>query len=250
MKRILLSVILFSIIYGDVMYEIEIKTEGMIRFGNEVITARNFIKHDRMRTEIKTANGRTDVVITRLDKGVIWILDGARKEFIEVLISEFLYSREESERGIFDTSSFSSIISVEKLEETKEILKMKCKKYFVSANMNTENEKITITKTLWIGRDFPGYSEIKEINTRLQGLLSGIGLLEIDNELHRNLQKKLSEIDGFPLEIEINVKTESDGVNFELKGSSVTKKISTAPISDKVFEIPQGYNLAKTVEAD
>ncbi len=248
MHRILLLVITFSIIYGDVMYEMETKTEGMIGVSDQVTSIRNFIKSDRMRMEIKVSesglNNGTAVTIIRLDKGAFWILNPENKEYIEIPL------KEPSESSIIDSSNTSSEFKIEKLPETKEILNIKCEKYFVVVDINAEDEKMEITQTMWIGRNFPGYDEIKEFNNKIQGCTDEADLIGIDNKLLRDLKRKILEIDGFPLEMELKVKLENNNTKMELKSSSVIKKLTTVPISDRVFEIPEGYNLAKNQNLD
>ncbi|MEO0129140.1 MAG: DUF4412 domain-containing protein [candidate division WOR-3 bacterium] len=248
MHRIILLVFLFSIIYGDVMYEMETKTDGMMGLGDEVMTFRNFIKFDRMRTEVKIGNSESKdeafIAIIRLDKGVFWILNPENKEYIEMPLSEKL------ENNIIDSSNVTPEFKIEKLEETKEILKIKCEKYYVSVDINSGAERMEITQTMWMGKDFPGYDEIKEFNDKVLGRVNETGLVDIDNKLLKDLQKRISEIDGFPLEMEINVKMEDNYTKTELKSSSVIKKLTTVPISDRVFEIPEGYNPVKTPNTD
>uniref|UniRef100_A0A7V0Z751 DUF4412 domain-containing protein n=1 Tax=candidate division WOR-3 bacterium TaxID=2052148 RepID=A0A7V0Z751_UNCW3 len=246
MKKILLIIFIFSVIYGDVMYEMETKSTGIMGLGDNVMTIRNFIKSDRMRTEMKPQSSEIDngtfAAIIRLDKGVIWILNLENKDYVEIPL-------EESGERISD-STVTPEFKIEKLEETKEILNIKCEKYSVSIKINSEGEKMEITQTMWMGREFPGYNEIKELNNKIQGRTNEKGLLGIDNKLFRDLQRRISEIDGFPLEMEIDVKMQSDDSKMELKSTSIIKKIATVPISDKVFEIPEGYIPAKTPDTD
>jgi len=246
MKKILLGLFIFIVIYGDVMYEMETKSTGIMGLGDNVITIRNFIKSDRMRTEMKPQssgiNNGTFSAIIRLDKDVAWLLNPENKEYVEIPLEESV-----------EKNSDSSVIpefNIEKLEGTKEILNIKCEKYFVSIKINSEDEKIEITQTMWMGREFPGYYEIKGLSSKIQERMGEKGLIGIDNKLFRDLQKRISEIDGFPLEMEMHVKLESDDTKIELKSTSAIKKITTVPISDKVFEIPEGYIPAKNQDTN
>ncbi|MEO0094588.1 MAG: hypothetical protein ABIL46_06245 [candidate division WOR-3 bacterium] len=239
MKKLLIIAFLFSIIYADVTYEMETVTQGIMSIGNAIMTIRNFIKGDCMRTEIKSENspeGKMGIVtITRLDKGVVWILDTEKKEFLEIPVNEEKFDTD------LEPLDFIPEIKIERMNETKKILKVSCTKYLISININLENGIMQINQTMWVGKDFPGYNEIMTFNKKMQSSINGTTIPGLDNKIFKELQKRISEIDGFPMEMELTVNIDSEGTQIEMKSANIIKKLSTVPISDRVFEIPEGY---------
>jgi hypothetical protein len=66
-----------------------------------------------------------------------------------------------------------------------------------------------------------------------------------NKKTYEEFQKKTSEIEGFPLEIDMEMIMGGEGMSFSFMTHSEVTKIETTPISDKVFEIPTGYSLKK-----
>ncbi len=249
MKKIVAIMFIFSFIYGDVMYEMETRTSGKLSAVEQITTTRNFIKGDRMRTEIKSCSPGMDnltfVSITRFDKGIVWFLNTDKKEYMEIRLVD-----EGSVQVSGDTINTIPELKIEKSGESKEILNIKCEKYFLSIDINSGNEKTKITQTMWIGNNFPGYTEIKRFNKRILESNYGTDNSGATNQLIEKLRRKISEIDGFPLELEIILKIKSENEEVEMKTSSIIKKISTVPISDRVFEIPDGYKVIPALNSD
>ncbi|MCX7994324.1 MAG: DUF4412 domain-containing protein [candidate division WOR-3 bacterium] len=242
MKKFLLAVLFFSVIYGDVMYEIETKTSGPSEWGEVCMAVRNFLKRDKMRIEIKSEGQSKDTqtltTIFRIDRGVIWILNTDKKEFTEIALKDELPTINP------DTNSVLSDLKIERTQEKKHILKIECEKYIVSLKVDSGEEKFEVNQVMWVARDFVGYSEIKEFNKRAQDYISQYTPPGLENRLLKNLQKRILEIDGIPLEVDARVRIENDKENLEINISSIFRKISTVPISDRVFEIPEDYKPA------
>lgn len=239
MKKYFIFILFIAITYADVMYEMETRSEGVMALNAATATVRNFIKGDRMRTEIKSESpllGHIEkTIITRLDKGILWILDNDKKEFFTEQLNGVILE------SPVDTIDIPPEIKVEEYEITKEILKILCKKYVISLDVKSDDGNMHITQTMWIGKDFPGYSEIMSFNRRLQENIIEFNVQGVDNRLLREFQKKVQNINGFPMELELNFNMGMEDTMMAIKTVSVVKKISTVPISDKVFEIPDGY---------
>ncbi len=242
MSRIFGFLILFSVLFGDVMYEVTTRFEGMPDLESGFLTIRNFIKGGCVRIEMKSESSALSnkpmVMVLHLDKGVSWILDLEKKEYVELPLDVLMKDR------LPGDSKCLPQFKIEKLPEIREILKIKCEKYLLTMTLQTDNEKITITQIMWLGRDFLGYQEIKEFNRKLGGKIITMGLFDQDKAYYHDLQKKIAELDGFPLELEFTVKIEGRNV-IELRGSSTVNKITTVPINNRVFEIPEGYQPAE-----
>uniref|UniRef100_A0A7C4TGS2 DUF4412 domain-containing protein n=1 Tax=candidate division WOR-3 bacterium TaxID=2052148 RepID=A0A7C4TGS2_UNCW3 len=240
-KIALFWLLIFYFLYGDVMYEMVTTTEGMMGMGKSESLIRNFIKGKFMRTEVITQHpvlGEIkNISIVRLDKNVIWVLDEGKKEYTELRLSENLADTIE-----IDTT-LPLNIKVEKFNDKKTILKTECEKYVVNMEVKSSEGNATLIQTMWVGKDIPGYDEIVGFNEKFTG--AGMGMLQgpmmgIDKESFRQFREKISEIEGFPLETELSLTMEE---GFSIKTKSEITKITTVPISDKVFEIPEGYKL-------
>lgn len=242
-RLILLTLMIIAFVSGDVMYEMVTTTEGVMGMGKSQSLIRTFIKGKRMRTEVTTqhpAMGEIkDISILRLDKNLIWILDADEKVYTEMPINEELPKE-------IDTTGIIPQIEVKKFEEKKKILDYECEKYVVSMETKSGDENINLSLIFWVCKDFPGYEEISAFNKNLMrdaNKSSNMGMMGIGLKSLETLQKKISEIEGFPLETEIEFNMPSEEIVFSFKTKSEVTKITTVPISDRVFELPQGYKL-------
>jgi hypothetical protein len=66
-----------------------------------------------------------------------------------------------------------------------------------------------------------------------------------NKQIYEEFQRKTSEIEGFPLELDMEMTVGAGGMSFSFLTHSEVTNIETQPISDKVFEIPAGYSLAE-----
>ncbi|MEO0184365.1 MAG: DUF4412 domain-containing protein [candidate division WOR-3 bacterium] len=240
MGKILVLVLICSNIFADVMYEMETSSEGYMGMGEDTILVRTFVKGDRMRTEIKTKNSllgeMEQCIITRLDRGVAWILDKDRKEFSEIPLS--------ADSGLSVSEEIGDSmpeIKIEKTDETKQILDILCEKYILMMKINSDNEDLEIKQIMWLGKDFCGYDEIMMFKQKMLSSIAEPTIVGFNGKSIQELRKKISDFDGFPMEIEINLTMQNQGLNMAFKTTSVVKKITTVPISDRVFEIPENY---------
>ncbi|MGB9720773.1 MAG: DUF4412 domain-containing protein [bacterium] len=238
--KTLLLILLCSGIFADVMYEMETTSQGYMETGESITLVRTFIKGDRMRTEIKTNNSllgeMEQNLITRLDKGVLWLLDKDRKEFLEIPLNA------DSEESFSDENTDSMPeIRIEKSEETKKILDVVCEKYVITMSINSDNDDLQITHIMWLGKNFSGYDEIMNFKQKMLSSIAEPTIVGINKKSIQEIRKKISDFDGFPMEIEINLHVQNQGLKMALKTTSIVKKITTVPISDRVFEIPETY---------
>jgi len=249
MKKFFVLIFLCSSIYADVMYEMETTSQGMMGMGEGITVIRNFIKGDRMRTELKTKSPMLGEIekftIIRLDKGVVWVLDNENKEFSEIPLNTVL-----AETSAAETQDILPEIKIEKFDETKAILKIICDKYVISMNIKSNNDDLQIIQTMWLGTDFSGYNEIMAFNKKILNNITEPSIIGFDKKVIKELQKRISETNGFPLEIEFSLNMQNQGMEILLKTKSIIKKISTVPISDKVFEIPEGYQLNTSLKSN
>lgn len=242
-------VLLFGIfLYGDVMYEMTTASEGMMGMGGEA-TMRVFVKGDYLRTETTSQSPMTgettDITIIRLDKRVIWTLYPEEKEYAETEIEQLeelkqqVSPEEEAKVEIPE-------IKVERTGEKKKILNKNCEKIVISMDATSEEGVMTFTQTMWITKEIPGFQEINNFNKKMSELgmtQSSAMKMGSNKESYEELQKKTSEIEGFPLEMDLDMTMGAEEMTFSIKMHSTVTNFNTKPIDRKVFEIPTGYTL-------
>lgn len=226
-------------LHGGVMYEMETRMEG-----EQVAILRVFIKGDRSRTEILTGidslgeGGSRETFLLRLDKKVMWQLDDANRTYIETGLAA-------GEPGMDDVDTIDSPydIALKMDGEKKKILDRECKKVVLTLTAKPPMAGIGITQVMWVAESLPGMAEIKNFYSQL---IAGGGnplpnsVPGMDARLLRDCALKIIELCGFPLEMELTAGFGTEpGLAITVK-SQITK-ISEVPISDRVFDLPDGY---------
>jgi hypothetical protein len=230
--------------YADVMYEMVSTSEGMMGMKGET-NMRIFVKGDRSITEMTaddpTGGKMTDTKIIRLDKGVIWAIDHEKKTYTEIAIEQ-----EKPSVGTSEEEIAMPDIKVVRTGETKKILNKDCEEVIVTMDIENEEGATKLEQTMWVTTDFPGYKEIQEFQSHMSGSGSmSSSMMGGNKKTFEEFQKKTSEIEGFPLEIDMEMIMGAGGMSFSFLTHSEVTKIETNPISDKVFEIPAGYSLQR-----
>jgi len=231
-------------LYGDVMYEMVSTSEGMMGMKGET-NMRIFVKGERSLTEMTAENPMggtmTDTKIIRLDKGVIWSIDHDKQQYKESKIVQETQAPEE-QAGQVDMPDVQVVSTGEK----KKILDKDCEKVIVTMEVDDEEGASTLKQTMWVTKEIPGYKEIQNFQKQMtaSGSMSA-SMMGGDKKTFEEFQRKTSEIEGFPLVIDMEMTMGAEGMSFTFKTHSEVTKIETTPISDKVFEIPTGYSLKK-----
>lgn len=246
MKLFFLTILLClgSMLYADVMYEMVSTSEGMMGMKGET-NMRIFVKGDRSLTEMTADDPRggamTDTKIIRLDKGVIWSIDHDKKEYSESRIAATQEMPEEREEEIPMPD-----VNVVRTGETKKILNKDCEKVIVTMDIDDDAGTTKLKQAIWVTKDFPGYKEIQDFQKHMTGSGSmSSSMMGGNRKTYEEFQKKTSEIEGFPLEIDMEMTMGAEGMSFSFLTHSEVTKIETKPISDNIFEIPAGYSLKK-----
>ncbi len=244
LHRLILVFVFAAFIYADVMYEMVTTTEGMTGMDGGETMISIFLKGDRSRTEVLSKNPMTgemkNIYITRLDKKLIWVLDAENKQYSETKIGEEV----EEEEG--ETEAVLPDIKIEKTGKKKVLLGKECEEVVISMNVESEGNSMNFTQIMWVTSDISGYKEIKDFNDKMTeiGLRSTSSASMFGNKKSfEEFQKKINEIDGFPLEIDLDMTMGSEEMSFTIKTNSVVTKIDSKPINNKVFEIPEDYSL-------
>jgi hypothetical protein len=229
------------------MYEMLTTSEGMMGASSESML-RIFIKKDYSRTEVATksqmAGEQAIINIIRLDKELMWTLIPEEKAYTEMKFDD-IKAAFEGEEG---EAEVKPEFNVEKTGQKKKILNKDCEKIIVSMKAESEEGGVNFTQTMWVAKDIPGYQEIKSFQDKLMktGIQSSASsVLGGSKKSFEEFQKKISEIEGFPLEIDIEMTFGAEEMTFTVKTHSTITRIDAKPINKKVFEIPIGYTLKK-----
>lgn len=241
---IILIFLLGVFLYGDVMYETFTKTEDMMGIDGSEIMSRMFIKGDYSRMEATSKSAMagevTSTVIVRFDTGVMWVLDSDNKQYSEIKLGEA------TEPEIEKEDKEETEIVVEKTGKKKVILEKECEEVVVSMKIESDDGNMNFTQTLWVTKDIPCYEEINDFTKKLieKGVKSSSAdILGGNQKSFEEFQKKIQEVEGFPLEHDMEMTVSSEEMSFSLKTHSTVTKIDDKPIDQKVFEIPEGYSL-------
>ena len=235
-------------LHGDVMYEMMTTTEGLMGMGGGETLISVFIKDDCSRTEMVMRDSMVsemkNVFITRLDKGVIWTLDMDNEQYSEMKLGQEMITEEEiklEEEPRIPAPEFV----VEKTGKKKILLGKKCEEVVVSMKVEDAEGSMNFTQTMWNTKDITGCNEITEFNKKMteMGMKSSKSGMMADKKSFEEFQNKINEIEGFPLELDLEVIVASEQMSFSMKTHSVVTKIDAKPINNKVFEIPAGYSL-------
>jgi hypothetical protein len=233
-----------SMLSADVMYEMTSTTAGMMGMKAET-QMRVFVKGDRSLTEMTAENPMTgpmsDIKIIRLDKGVIWSIDHENKQYAEYDLKDMTGATEEYE----ETQMEMPDLKVVRTGEKKKILEKDCEQIIVTMESAGDEGKMTFKQTMWVTKEIQGYKEIQEFQKQMaeSGLGSSAGMMGPNKKNYEEFQKKISEIEGFPLEIDMEMDMGGEGMSFKMTTHSEVTKVEAKPISDKVFEVPSGYSL-------
>lgn len=245
LHRFILVLFLGFFLYGDVMYDMSTTTEGMMGMGGGETTMSVFIKGDRSRTEMTStspmAGEQTSVIITRLDKGVIWTLDIDNEQYSEMKLGGEIEGITGEEEALDKVPK----ITVERTGKKKVVLGKECEEVVVSMKVEDEQGDMSFTQTMWITKDIQCYEEIMEFNKKMteMGMKSSNTGMMANRKSFEEFQEKIGEIRGFPLEVDMDITMGGTGMSFSMKTHSVVTKIDAKPINNKVFEIPAGYSL-------
>jgi hypothetical protein len=222
------------------MYEMVSTSEGMKGETN----MRIFVKGDRSLTEMTAespmAGTMTDIKIIRLDKGVMWSLDHEKKEYTEHSLTDMAEEPQTGEEQEMPPHTFEVV----RTGKTKKILNKDCEEVIVTMDVEGEEGTMALKQTMWVTTDVAGYKEIQKFQQQMSesDFTSSSAMMGGNKKSYEDFKQKISEIEGFPLEITMEMTMGAEGMSFSFVTRSEVTKIETKPINDKVFEIPTGYS--------
>ncbi len=235
---VLLFIIAISV-QADVVLKKKMSFEGMMGMGSNETTETEYVQADRSCSEKvnkvsggmmgKSGKERQDVLITRIDKGIMWNLDVKKKTYTEMSLTSIKdmmnQAKDDTAPGKNDESAQSDYewtSEVKQLDEVREVNGFKCKGLVGTAlgvNKKDPNDKIRMTSEFWVAVQAPEMKELEEYYKAYAKLL-GVDPYQSQLAMDQMTQKyssqfgglftdKLSNLGGYP--IKVSMKMEKSG---------------------------------------
>ncbi len=241
-RGFVLTALFSSFIFGDLMYETTLKTDGPD--GTET-TARNFYKNDRSRIEttVRNSDGSVSsvIVITRLDKNVIWVLNPSTRTYTEDSIKNL--SSEKSSQIV--SSLPGSECTIEQSGHVRKILDRNCEEVIAAMSYIDGTDHIRVSQSLWLTSDLPGYEDLFAYRMKIKELSLSpyLSVMALNDEKLKTFHEQVGNIYGFPMEWRLKADYRERDTEYSITISYSVTKYACAPISSNVFEIPSNYLL-------
>jgi len=243
MKLYRITILLIAVVslYGDVMYEATMSNKG--KGAGKSVVVRTYVKGVWSRAEMGDVSGKSSegmIVITRLDKGVAWMLNPQGKTYSEFRFADL----KKLQRGAAGDTIVPKI-NIQKTAESKKVLNMSCQKVMVSAEAKSAQGGTKYVQTMWVAKNMPGAKEILDFQKKMFEQGFGVEAGGGGNKAMLAFQKKISELDGFPLISDLDIKVEGGPMSFDMKTHTEVTKIDTKSLNQSLFELPAGYKANK-----
>lgn len=204
-----------SLLFADIYVEQQMKTSAMMGKPGRTTTQRIWITKDMMRSEDV---GSKQVMIVRLDKNLIWMIDLERKTYRELTIDEF-----KQMMGMARAMMRGEKAEVELTETGK---KMKIKGWNCYEVRLTMKGGTNMETSMWLTKDIAiPWEEYQKYMELFGGQFYGPKVME-----------KWKNLRGYP--IRSHGKMNMMGMEMETETEVMT--VRTTPIPKSVFELPPG----------
>lgn len=185
-----------------------------------------------------------NIIINRMDKGVMWVLDPAAKTYLEYPLAT-LKAMVDANKGSLPEDStadheYTWTITIDTLAESA-INGFTCtgiKGVAEGISSDSAGEKTRITYEVWVGKDLPGNAELVK-HTKQMSDLTGQDAYSQDEMINQifgkgekqldQLAKAVRELNGFPVRTVISVATTVD-LGKKLEGETGDDSETTAAI--------------------
>jgi hypothetical protein len=229
-------VILSQFVFGQVTFETKVTNYGFMGMGAFESNTKTYLLDDAQRTEtdlkftgkvLKYMSPKgTEVSIVRLDKGLIWNVDNAKKTYREQTFAEIKEMM--TQRGEYQTQEMPEqdedyeseydwqkpIVKVENLKETKTINGFNCQHYLVSVTTVGVHKETGTKDTMLFVSDIWNAKDISEKMTLVNDFnikyMKAMGLDVLENqglamitgmykEQMETLEDETSKLKGYPI---------------------------------------------------
>lgn len=216
---------------ADLYFETEQVTRGIPGQADGSAILKQYLTMDASRSDVQDG-----VTIVDFNKKLIYQLDPAAKTYTRSDITSFnaipgmdgdAESGEQNQMVKAMIESMANSIRVTPTDEYREIAGYKCRKFNVTIMMATSE--------YWASKDFKGYDELMAIGEKASAVFANNPMMK-----QMNILGLMKEVDGFPVQTMTQV-----------MGGTVVSTLKTMqqkPLSKSLFQVPEGYRLARTGE--
>lgn len=241
-RTVIFLILYTAFLFGDLMYETTLKTDSPA--GTE-ITARNFYKADRSRIEttVRNSDGSVSsvIVITRIDKSVIWVLNPSTRTYTEDSIKNLSAGKTNQAESFLPNSE----CAIQKSGHVRKILDRNCEEVTAAMSYLDGTDHIRVSQSLWLATDLPGYEDLFSYRMKIKGLSLSpyLGITAVNDEKLKVFHDQVGNIYGFPMEWQLKADYREHDPEYSITISYCVTRYACAPINSNVFEIPANYLL-------
>lgn len=249
MSLFVITVFCSCMLSADVMYEKTVTTTATSEmFPATEVRHRVFIKGDAARVEasiiLSEQSELIHVKIYRFDRGVVWTLDMDNKQYTETALTDTVTIRDEvpEPEPLMDDPE----ITVTQTGATKTIVGKTCEEVIMLMAELSDSVKTELTVTMWVTQELDSCEELIAFNRRrgeMDNLLSYPAGEGREQTTATRLPIEMNAVKGFPLQVSDQMTISRGDMSMCMKTESVFTKLDDKPISQLVFEIPQGFTL-------
>ncbi len=253
-KRVLAAVIaglfcLFGLnVYADMYFEAKTTQKALGQPGQEELE-KTSVTADKM----KIALSDGEMVIFRLDKGLIWNIDSSNKTYTETTFKEI---KESAQRSMEDIKKEIAKMSPEERKEMEQFLPQLDISKKTEVRIEETGEKrdvsgykcgliITTTDTarseMWVTEQIKYDKDAKKFFEAISSIFSDIPTFQEMASMYQTLTR----IEGVPMETKTTVTMGPESYS----SISIVSKVEQKKINDSEFELPEGLKKVKAEEA-
>lgn len=251
-------------LWADVVYKQSMKMEGMGGMMQMESQTTNFLKGEKQRTEMVSpqvegmrapGGAGQSITIMRLDKGIIWNIFPDMKTYMETSLKEmFEPGPEEEEESESQAKITPPRFEIKKTKESKVINGFKCQRVIMTMEAEGIDEEtgekgsFSLTGDMWVAKGTRELKELEDFQKKLSEKTGGSSVGFIDKLLSGTQKgkmgeftRKMNEIEGFPIVLNISMKVkgafedeenegEEEEIPAQMKGLMEAMKTGDQPI--------------------
>lgn len=240
---IILSLLLFfffsfSVSYADLVYKSKASTSGIMGTGKMEMETTTMHKGDKQRQNTKTTfvgtmaqympggGEQNQVVITRLDKELIWNINMTDKTYTEMTFDQVKRMMERMKTQVMKKPEEEAKLQFDakKTGQKKKIGGYECEEHIIKMIAEGRDpqtgkaQEFEIQTHLWVSSKVKGYDQLQDFQKKMAqkmgweggqyaNFMQGLGQFGLDTEA---LAKKMNEIKGFPMLTVVKMKSYSE----------------------------------------
>nr|KXH70647.1 MAG: hypothetical protein AM324_00960 [Candidatus Thorarchaeota archaeon SMTZ1-83] len=260
----LVGLALFGTLMADVIYE-QNMTTSLPMTGETEVKSTVYLKGDKEKTEsvsmmkvpipgMDQSHEIVTIVIARLDKELMWILDESARTYTEIHFSTVKDMMEEVKELVpeeqEEEAEMPLKVEVTRLREKEEMEGYSCERVRITMSFEDKQEgkAFDMTANLWMAEEKGPLKEIadfhrtmEELATGSEGMMEGMsGMVPGGMKAMAKYEEKLKDLDGFPIVSEITVSAEGEEQPL-MRMETRIENIRSTQLKNSEFEIPEGF---------